>query len=157
MALIVTLLVLGVVAGGALWYFKLGPGSKRQEAVAAEVPSRPAPLPATNPPSLKETIITADAPKIEKSIDDLKPGTVTLEKAKSGNLMYAVGTIRNDSPHQRFGVKVEIEFTDAKGRPAGKTRDYTQVIEPGREWRFRALVLDAKAAQGKVVGIQEDN
>ncbi len=81
---------------------------------------------------------------------------MTLEKAKSGSLYYAIGTVKNQSDHQRFGVKVEIEFTDAKGRPAGKSADYTQVIEPRKEWRFRALVLDAKAVSAKVVGIKED-
>ena len=82
---------------------------------------------------------------------------MSLEKARSGSLVHAVGTVKNESDHQRFGVKVEIEFTDAQGRPAGKATDYSQVIEPLKEWRFRPLVLDSNAASGKVVSIKEDN
>lgn len=157
LVLVATLLVLGALAGGAFWYFKVGPGRKRGEAVSAENPSKATPTRATNEASPKDTTRITDLPKNDKSIDDLKPGAVTLQKAKSGSLVYAIGTVKNDSPHQRFGVKVEIELSDAKGRLAGKTSDYTQVIEPRQQWRFRALVLDAKAANGKVVGIQEDN
>jgi len=159
LVLVGALVVLGLLAGGAIWYFKAGTGTSHPES-ASGVQPRESPTPAPTgvsadpaPPTPK-AVATA---KSEKTLDDLKPGPVTLEKAKSGNLIYAVGKLKNDSSHQRFGVKIEIECTDAKGRPAGKASDYTQVIEPNQEWRFRALVLDSKAAAGKVVEIQEDN
>ena len=151
------LVVCGVVAGGAVWFFKFGPGAKPR--AIAWSPDGPAsgstPVgEATNAdPSPKQP--SPDG-KPAKSIDDLKASPVKLEKAKSGSLMYAVGTVKNDSDLQRFGVKVEIAFTDAKGNPAGKTTDYIQVIEPRQEWRFRALVLDSKAVRGQVAGISED-
>ncbi len=156
LALVAALFVLGSMAGGALWYSRMGPGSKRGEAVSAGNPSTPIPTSATHEASPKDTTSTASELKNDKSIDDLKPGAVTLEKAKSGSLVYAVGRVKNDSAHERFGVRVQIELTDAKGRPAGKAGDYTQIIEPGQEWRFRALVLDSKATGGKVVSIKED-
>ena len=177
----VTLVLLALVAAaGGAWYFMAGPGAKKPEApVAKALPANPATNPST--PSVPTTSVTnppadktvpaniavaavpeteAVAPKSPKSIDDLKPGTVTLEKAKAGNLTYAVGTIKNNSDQQRFGVKVELELTDARGNSAGKASDYTQVIEPHQEWRFRALVLDpkgAKAVAGRVSSIKEDN
>ncbi|HEU0011778.1 MAG TPA: FxLYD domain-containing protein [Verrucomicrobiae bacterium] len=165
----ISLVVLAALAGGA-WYFMAGPGSKKAEAPVAKSaltnratdPSTPT-NPATNPPSgkpMEPGIPVAAEPKRPKSIDDLKPGTVTLEKAKSGSLVHAVGTIKNTSDQQRFGVRVELELTDANGKPAGKASDYTQVIEPRQEWRFRALVLDPKGARavaGKVSSIKEDN
>jgi DNA-directed RNA polymerase subunit RPC12/RpoP len=160
LVIVLLLLVVGALAAGGVWYFKFGPGAgNKPDAVAdaGKVPSKKTPATKKTdapPPAADPTPASAQG---AKSIDDLKPGDVKLEKAKSGNLFYAVGTLKNDSDHQRFGVKVEIEFTDAKGRPAGKTTDYTQVIEPHAEWRFRALVLDSKAASGKVVNVKEDN
>lgn len=163
------LLALAALAGGG-WYFMAGPGAKKAEAPVAKAaltnratnPSTPT-NPTTNPPSgkpVESSIPVAAAPKSPKSIDDLKPSAVTMEKAKSGSLIHAVGTIKNTSDQQRFGVRVELELTDARGNPAGKASDYTQVIEPRQEWRFRALVLDpkgSKAVAGKVSSIKEDN
>jgi hypothetical protein len=95
-------------------------------------------------------------PAAAKSIDDLKVGPITLEKAKGSSLVYAVGVLRNDSSHQRFGVNLELELTDARGNKAGSAKDYRAVLEPRQEWRFRALVLDSKAVSGKVAAIREE-
>jgi hypothetical protein len=91
-----------------------------------------------------------------KSTDDFKIGAITLEKAKGSSLIYAQGTLRNNSEHQRFGVKLEFELTDARGAVVGAAKDYRAVIEPRQEWRFRALVLDAKAVAARVSSIRED-
>lgn len=153
-ALIGTIVVLVALAGSAGWYFKKGPG--RASAAHPKASPTTASTGSNTDVSSQGTTNLA-ATKREKSLEDLKPGPVTLEKAKFGNLIYATGKLKNDSAHQRFGVKIEIECTDAKGQPAGKASDYTQVIEPGHEWRFRALVHDSKTAAAKVVDIQEDN
>lgn len=151
---------IAALAGGGLWYSKSGPGRSQGQTASGGRPPSTTPAKPGTPSMTSNTGNPAEDGKSpeagDKSLDDLKPGNVTLEKAKSGSLMYAVGTVKNDSPHQRFGVKVEIEFTDAKGRAAGKASDYTQLIEPRQEWRFRALVLDAKAVRGKVVALHED-
>ena len=176
LAMALVLLVLAAVAGG-VWYFMAGPGAKRPETPVAQKPEPPeakksepkviaSAVPAntdTNTPAAEaadsgNSIESAQRP--QKSIDDLKASAVTLEKAKAGSLIHAVGTIRNTSDQQRFGVRVELELTDARGNPAGKASDYTQVIEPRKEWRFRALVVDPKgsrAVTGKVSSIKEDN
>lgn len=91
-----------------------------------------------------------------KSREDLKFGSVTLEKSAGTSLVYAVGTVTNDSTHQRYDVHVEVALTDATGKPAGLAKDYRQVLEPGEAWRFRALVLDSKARAGSVRSITED-
>lgn len=95
-------------------------------------------------------------PKVTKSIDDLKVGPITLEKSKGSSLVYAVGVMRNDSSHQRFGLNLELELTDARGNKAGTAKDYRAVLEPRKEWRFRALVLDSKAVSAKVAAIREE-
>jgi hypothetical protein len=114
---------------------------KTSEVVSAA--SDPAPAPPPTPTTLK-------------SIDDLKVGAITLEKAKSGSLVYAVGVLKNDSDYARYGVKIELDLSDAKGGRASKATDYTQVIDPRKEWRFRALILDSKAVSAKLAKITED-
>ena len=94
--------------------------------------------------------------KAPKSIGDLKVGPITLEKSKGSSLVYAVGVLRNDSAHQRFGVSLELELTDARGNKAGTAKDYRAVLEPRQEWRFRALVLDSKAVSARVAAVREE-
>jgi hypothetical protein len=168
---------LAVLAAGG-WYFLAGPGARHPEPSVAEKPEPPAAKtpepepgiaksvptnPSTNLPGAEQAESSRSlesAQRPSKSIDDLKPGPVSLEKAKAGSLVHAVGTIKNASDQQRFGVRVELELTDARGNPAGKASDYTQVIEPRAEWRFRALVVDPKgsrATAGRVSSIKEDN
>jgi hypothetical protein len=87
----------------------------------------------------------------------LKAGKVSLEKSGDGRLIYAIGTVRNTSNRQRFGVKVELDVLDPQGDKLGTATDYTQVMEPGKEWKFRALVTDRTAAAAKLIDIQEEN
>lgn len=154
--LLITVAVLILAGAGGAWWFYKKSRTPTPVPTKATIAGKLAALAAaenTNAPAEPPP----EPPSAPKSPDDLKAGPVSLEKAKSGSLVYAVGTVKNDSSHQRFGVKVQIEFTDTKGRPAGKATDYTQIIEPRKEWRFRALVLDARANAGKVVAIQEDH
>ena len=107
------------------------------------------------PPTATEPSAPSPATAL-KSIADLKPGTISLEKARGSSLVYAVGILRNDSTHQRFGVNIELELTDARGNKAGTAKDYRAVLEPRQEWRFRALVLDSKAVTAKMSSIREE-
>jgi hypothetical protein len=91
-----------------------------------------------------------------KSITDLKVSPITIEKAKGSSLVYAVGRLKNDSDHQRFGLNVELELTDARGAKLGVAKDYRNVLEPRQEWRFRALVLHPMAVSAKVAAIREE-
>ena len=102
------------------------------------------PMPATKQP-------TADpVPK-----DGFRVSSVTLEKTPGSSLVYAVGTVRNITNRQRFGVTVELELLDDTGKKIGDAKDYQNVIEPNGEWQFRALVVHAKTASAKVSAIKE--
>ena len=120
--------------------------------------SRPTPQTAAQ----EETETTAESPKSTaqaapaKSIDDFKVSKINLQKSPGSSLVYAVGTVRNDSDVQRFGVRIELDLLDAAGRKIGSTKDYVKVIEPRREWRFRALVLARGTASVKLAKIGED-
>jgi hypothetical protein len=118
----------------------------------------PSPAVPSNPPSASagtngEGTATDRAPK---SIEDLKVSPITLEKAKGSSLIYAVGTLRNTSAHQRFGIQMELDLLDAGGGKVGVAKDYRSVLEPGQEWHFRGLVLVSKAASARVRSIRED-
>jgi hypothetical protein len=54
-------------------------------------------------------------------------------------------------------VKVELDVLDAQGDKLGSATDYTQVMEPGKEWKFKALVTDRKAAAAKLIDIKEQD
>jgi hypothetical protein len=82
--------------------------------------------------------------------------TVTLEKTQGSSLVYAVGTILNETNRRRFGVKVEIELLDTTGSKVGTASDYQQALEPKAEWRFKALLLDSKATSARIAAIKED-
>jgi hypothetical protein len=64
--------------------------------------------------------------------------------------------LRNDSDHQRFGIRIEIEVIDSVGNKVGTAKDYRAVLEPRQTWRFRALVLDKRAAAARLVSVDED-
>ena len=118
--------------------------------------------PATQPATQEEADASTDSPKSNtataqpKSVDDFKVSKITLQKTPGSSLVYAIGTVRNDSDSQRFGVRIELDLLDAAGRKIGSTKDYVKVIEPRREWRFRALVLAPKTASVKLGQIKEE-
>jgi hypothetical protein len=87
---------------------------------------------------------------------DLEVSDISLQKTAGTSLVYALGTVRNSSNRQRFGVKVELALLDAAGQKLGTATDYRQVLEPGGQWRFKALVVDSKAVTARLESIKED-
>lgn len=145
------------VAGVTL--LRRGPTSEETIAAPSTVNTNASTAPATASTRTAPAIETNSAPASPtkpRSLDDLITGPISLEKAKNSSLVYAVGVLRNESDHQRFGVTVEVELTDARGNDAGTAKDYRAVIEPRQEWRFRALVLNSKATSGSVTRIREE-
>ena len=142
------------VAGAARWWG----WNKRQQANA--VPAVVAVPIATNKPP-----VAPEVTKEPKSPNDLKVSALTIEKSKSSGkdkaktseLVYAVGTVNNESDWQRFGVKVTCELFDAKGENLGTATDYVAVLEPRKSWTFRALALDKKAVSARLLAIKEDD
>ncbi len=150
--LIAVALLLLVIGGGAVGVMVFR--KPAENAVGNERPPNIASSTEATPPAPEATAaVKTLAPK---SIDDLKAGPITFEKAKGSSLVYAVGVLRNESDHQRFGVNIELELTDARGNKAGTAKDYRAVLEPRQEWRFRALVLDSKATVATVSSIREE-
>ena len=84
----------------------------------------------------------------------LNVGPISLESG-NGHLVYATGILRNTTSRERFGVKVELDVYDAKSNKLDSATDYIPVIEPGKEWKFRALVMDDKASRAKLSSIKE--
>ena len=152
---LVVLVLLGGTAGGAFYYFKIRGAGK---AVASGTNAVVAISGGGNGTSDTNggAFNAPVTPTKGKSLDDLKVGAPALEKAKAGSLVYVVGALKNESDHQRYGVRAEFELLDAAGRPVGKTSDYRDVVEPRREWRFRALVLTKKAVSARLIGVSED-
>ena len=147
-------MVVAALAGGGFYVWK------NRSSVAASGDSPSGAIPSTGVGASADTNsaafnapVTATKPK---SLDDLKAGNPALEKAKSGSLLYAVGVLKNDSDHQRYGVRVEFELLDASGKSVGKASDYKDVIEPRKDWRYRALVLTKKAASARLTSVNED-
>ncbi len=123
---------------------------KREEKIIAQKKEAQAKLSVTptNPPPPTATQLAA---KIGFRISAIK-----LEKTTDSTLVNAVGTVKNETSRRRFGLKVELDAMDAAGQKIGTAQDQLPVLEPNTEWRFRALVLESKAASAKLASIKED-
>jgi len=80
---------------------------------------------------------------------------VTLEPASGTSPVYAQGTLVNTTNRQRLGVKVELDLFDTRGQWVAHASDYESVIELNAAWKFRALVVEPKAAAAKITAITE--
>ena len=105
-------------------------------------------VPATNAPPPK--------PTRPKSPDDLKVGAVELEKTKGSSLVYAVGTLKNDSDYDRYGIRVELDLIGPKGAKIGTATDYKDYLGPRQDWQFRALIPNPKTVTAKMATVKED-
>ena len=150
-------IALGILVLGAAGFFAFQNSRTKPETESAP----PLPRAKVKKPAKTNTEAAASeeappAAKKAKTLQDLKTGSVILEKSKGGSsLVYGVGDVKNDSEYQRFGVKVELSVFDAKGKNVGKATDYIQVIEPHGTWRFHALILDDKATSAKIASVTE--
>jgi hypothetical protein len=141
--------VLGIaLAAGALLLLK---ARKPEQAAIAPVTSSPVASNSNAAP------VATPVPR-PKSVDDLKLiGGLSVGRARGSRLSYAMGTLTNDSDHQRYGVRVEVDlFDEAGNKLPQQANDYLQMLEPRKEWKFRALVLETKAVKGKVAAIKEE-
>jgi rRNA maturation protein Nop10 len=140
---LIAVAVLGLGLAGALYALHLAHkefGAK-PEAAPAVTSTAPAPPPVANDSAAKA---------------GFSAGPVSLEKEKGSTLVYATGMLTNLQPKQRFGVKVELELTNAAGEKIGNASDYQRVIESKGAWQFRALVVEPKKAKGaKVANVTE--
>ncbi len=133
------LAVLAAAGGSAAWYF---------------LAHRPAPHPAAGETNAAKAAPSAPAPRADPW-HGLMAGPVSLEKAESGNLVYAVGVLRNESNRERFGIRVELDLLDAAGGKVGTASDYAPSLVPGKEWKFKALVMARQIARAEVARVTE--
>jgi hypothetical protein len=119
---------------------------KRAQRISHRQP--PGPVGATNQPPTKLVGPFAAS--------GFRVSPVALEKGEGTSLVYATGTIVNLANRQRFGVRIELDLLDASSNKLSQATDYRSTLEPGAEWRFRALVVDKKAASARVATIKED-
>jgi hypothetical protein len=97
-------------------------------------------------------------PAVETSINhinDFSFANVAVEKIPNSTLVYARGSLKNETDKQRFAVTVEIELLDKSGVKIGTAKDYTDLIEPHAEWKFRASVLQKNVASARVANVKE--
>jgi hypothetical protein len=141
--------VLAAAGGGAYYYLNFR--NSQQEVVLPVRPDQ-----SSNATSVASAPVLP--PKRKAPPDPwhgLKPGKVTLERKDDSNLIYAIGTLTNDTTRQRFGVKVELDVLDAHRNKLGSATDYAEVIEPGKEWKFRALVTAKTVTAVKLTSVKE--
>lgn len=149
----VVLLVAAGVLGFVILRNKNGTTETKPLKVAT-APTNPIPQPVTPPivtPAVPDTTVQR-----AKSHDDLKLGTIELQKTPGTSLVHAVGTVKNDSDFVRFGVKIELLLFNKDGKKIGTAQDYQATIEPHQDWRFKALVPDTKAVDAKLLALTEE-
>ena len=80
---------------------------------------------------------------------------IILKKSDDGGLVYAVGTVKNNTSRQRFGVKIELDLLNKQDEKFGSASDYIAELEPQGEWQFKALLTDLKAVKARLSNIEE--
>jgi predicted RNA-binding Zn-ribbon protein involved in translation (DUF1610 family) len=150
-----------IVLIGAGWFFwkqKRGSTPSLSSAPAvANTGSNAADSSTASTPNTNAASTAQTTTKKPKSPSDLSVGNIDLQQTKGSSLIYAIGTLKNDSDYQRFGIRLELDLYDANGQKLStKAQDYANVIEPHHDWQFRALVVDSKAKSAKVGAIKEE-
>jgi len=135
-----------LTGGGAFFYWHRQKGQTLR-------PSQAQLASATKSPAALKSL---DVGSTTFSTNDLAVGSITLERATNSTLIYAVGRIKNESERQRFGVRVELDLFNEAGEKIGTASDYLAILEPKREWPFKALVLEKKAVSASFASIKED-
>lgn len=146
---LIAVVVIGM-SGAFLWKQK-----------SKEIPVAPAPKPAVAPvtPAASPNKLAAPdkAAVPADTIEDFSVGKITLQKVQGSSLVYAVGTAKNAVDRQRFGVRIELNLLDEQDRNIGVVSDYVSVVEPHKDWQFKALLMPThtKATKVTVADIKE--
>ena len=71
----------------------------------------------------------------------------SIKPDKDNGALYIHGVVKNISKYRYLAVRVNFKLKDSGGGiiPEATARAYSQSIEPGKEWSFKALVLDPDA------------
>ena len=106
-------------------------------------------------PARTNTLTVASPAAPANRTNDFSFSKVIVEKTPGNTLIYAKGTLKNETDKQRFGVTVEIELLDPSRAKIGTAKDYVDLIEPRAEWKVRASVLQKNAASARVANVKE--
>jgi hypothetical protein len=122
-----------------------------KRSVMATAPGKPADQSAApaQPPVVK-------APEETTTTNGFAVSLLKLEKTPGSSLVYVTGTVRNVTDNERFGVKAEFSLVDSNGVSAGTASDYAQTIAAHDTWKFKALVMESRAAQATLEAVRED-
>ena len=101
---------------------------------------------------LKKGTKKEEGPK--KPEKDLEVLEYHIQKAKEGGLVYVIGSVTNHSEQQYFRLNIEFELSDKESKPLGSTTDYVGNLAPHKLWEFKAIVLEATAANAKLVKLE---
>ncbi len=113
------------------------------------------PKPVLPPITAVQTVTNVPVPEEFTELNGFKIGKITLKKAEGSGLVYAVGTVKNDTGQQRFGVRIELDLLDASDAKIGSASDYLEVLQPRKEWQFHALLTEPKTIRAKLANIEE--
>jgi hypothetical protein len=144
-AIVYTVIATVILAGGLIGTQVALNRARRLLGHQTDAPAPPAPKPAAAPAP------AGPAPK-----DGLQVSSITLEKTAGSSVVYAVGTVRNETDRRRFGVRVECDLFDGTGKKVGSAKDYQQVLGAKAEWQFRARVLATNPVSAKLASVTED-
>jgi hypothetical protein len=158
--LALAVLLIGILLAAGAVVFRVSPKrtSSPVASLSLSAPRAPAaPLAGSNPPPvLPPAPVVAPSPQPQAVTNGFDIMPYKLENAAGSSLVYVVGTVRNTSDRQRFGVKVEFSLLDTNNRPVGSATDYEPVLDPRAEWRFKAMVMASKTASARFHLIAED-
>jgi hypothetical protein len=145
---LVAVLILGLGLAGSLVALK------RAQRMAAQHKLQPGSKSGSGGGNSQTNTLTLEQEAAAKA--GFQISSIVLEEAAGSSLVYAVGSLTNNSPRQRFGIKLELDLFDAADQKVGTAKDYQATMEPGASWRFKALVVEPKAASVKLSSIKED-
>lgn len=90
---------------------------------------------------------------VKPSRPDIEMINPTWTKSKEGSLYFVNGMVVNNSKYRYLSVRIEFELLDKTGNSLGKTVDQLGILEPGKNWNFKAVAIDPDAVGYKFVGL----
>jgi hypothetical protein len=110
---------------------------------------------------VNQSVVPAQPPVVKASeetttTNGFAVSPLKLEKTPGSSLVYVTGMVRNLTDKERFGVKAEFDLVDSNGISAGTASDYAQTIAAHDTWKFKALVMESRAAQATLAGVGEE-
>jgi len=142
------ILAIGIVGGiGALFTARHLLKKREAQRETTEAPARPG--------NTNRVGSATPAKETATIINGFSTSEVKIQKSAGSTLVYAVGTVKNGTDKQRFGVTVDIDLLDNTGKKIGTTKDYNEILEPHAQWTFRALVVKRDVTSARVTSVRE--